>query len=85
MNVSAFLQELHPRKALVTRAGVALFNATWPGSELRSSRHYWFEFDANGDLIDTDVPVHDDGAAASALAQDCKAWLFEGTQPDWIP
>lgn len=80
-----FMQALHPHKALVTSAGIALFNARWPCSELRSTRAYWFEFEANGDLVDTDCPESDNGSAAKALADDCQAWLFEGTKPEWIP
>jgi hypothetical protein len=74
----------NPRKVIVPREDVAAFNAQWPCSELRSTRHYWFEFDANGDLIDTDVPEHDDGRAALAMADDARDFLFNGFQPDWI-
>jgi hypothetical protein len=65
------------RKVIVSREEVAEFNRHWPCSELSSNRHYWFEFDTNGDLIDTDVPEHSDGAAASALADDAKTFLEE--------
>lgn len=71
------------RKVLVSREGVAAFNRTWPCSSLRASRAYWFEFDADGDLIDTDCPEQDAGPAASAMADDCKAYLFEDEQPTW--
>lgn len=71
------------RKVIVGKAGVAAFNHTWPCSELRSTRHYWFEFDANGDLVDTDVPEQDDGSAALALSEDCKAYLFDDIEPAW--
>lgn len=70
-------------KAQVTREEVAAFNAQWPGSELRASRSYWFEFDAERQLIDTDVPEHDDGRAAHAMAQDCERWLFDDIEPQW--
>jgi hypothetical protein len=73
------------RKVIVSRESVAAFNRTWPCSSLRASRAYWFEFDASGDLIDTDVPEQDDGPAASALADDCKAYLFDGDCPSWAP
>ena len=79
------ISEVSPRKVRVDQVGVALFNARWPCSELRSSRAYWFEFDASGDLIDCDVPEHDDGGAALAMAADCLAWLDDGAQPEWIP
>ena len=74
-----------PRKVRVSPDGVASFNRAWPCSELRSSRAYWFEFDREGDLIDSDVPHSDDGGAAAAMADDCKAWLFEGVAPTWAP
>lgn len=71
------------RKVIVSRDGVAAFNRVWPCSELRSTRAYWFEFDERGDLIDTDCPQQDDGPAASAMADDCKAYLFDDEQPTW--
>ena len=73
------------RKVFVDRTAIALFNAQWPGSTLRTTRSYWFEFDADGDLVDTDCPEHDDGPSAKALADDCRAWLFDLHQPSWIP
>lgn len=74
-----------PRKVRVSRAGVGWFNAQWPGSTLRPSRSYWFEFGHDGDLVDTDVPEHDDGPAAQAMSQDAQAWLEHGTLPAWAP
>lgn len=71
------------RKVIVSRAAVESFNRGWPCSELRSTRAYWFEFEANGDLIDTDVPELDDGSASVAMCEDCKAFLFEGERPAW--
>lgn len=71
------------RKVIVSRSEVALFNSRWPCSTLRADRAYWFEFDRLGDLVDTDCPEQDDGPAALALAKDCRAWLFDGTRPDW--
>lgn len=73
------------RKVIVSREAVASFNRGWPCSELRDSRHYWFEFDGDGDLIDSDLPHTDDGEAAAAMAEDCKAYLFDGERPDWAP
>ena len=70
-------------KVIVSRNEVARFNSKWPCSELRDSRSYWFEFDDNGDLIDTDVPEHDDGTAARAMSDDCREWLFNDVQPEW--
>lgn len=72
-------------KVRVTMAGVHAFNCQWPCSELRSNRAYWFEFDADGDLVDTDCPESDDGPASVALADDCKLYLFNGTLPEWVP
>ncbi len=72
------------RKVIASRTAVRLFNATWPCSELSSDRHYWFEFDTDGDLIDTDVPEHSDGPAAAAMADDCKAFLMDGIEADWM-
>lgn len=73
---------IEPYKVRVTREGVAAFNRTWPCSELRD-RSYWFEFDNRGDLVDTDCPEQDDGHAAAAIAEDCKAYLFEDSFPEW--
>ena len=79
------LEILNGNKVRVSRHAIALFNARWPCSTLRSSRAYWFEFDPrNGDLVDTDCPQQDDGPAASALADDCKAYLFDDVQPEWM-
>lgn len=70
-------------KVRVSREEVAAFNNRWPGSNLRSTRAYWFEFDNNRDLVDTDVPQHDDGPAALALSQDCERFLFDDEIPEW--
>ena len=79
-----YLSLIAPTKVLVSAEGIAVFNARWPCSELRSTRSYWFEFSSvDGDLIDTDVPEQDDGDAALALVEDCKAWLFQDTLPEW--
>lgn len=72
------------RKVIVSRDEVAEFNRSWPCSELRSTRAYWFEFDADGDLVDTDVPEQDDGSAALAMSEDCKAYLFDGDVASWM-
>lgn len=80
-----FIKALGPHKAQVTRAGIALFNAQWPCSKLRPCRAYWFEFDSNGDLVDSDCPESDDGPEAAALSDDCRAFLFDDALPDWLP
>lgn len=82
--MTAALETIAPGKVRVSRLGVALFNARWPCSTLRPSRAYWFEFDAQGDLVDTDCPAQDDGPAAAAMADDCKAFLG-GDLPEWVP
>ncbi len=71
-----------PRKAGFTAAEVRIFRLQFPCSGLRD-RAYWFEFDSRGDLVDTDVPEHDDGPGAVALSYDAQAWLA-GTMPDWL-
>lgn len=81
--MSHMLETVAPRKVRVSREGVAAFNATWPCSTLRASRAYWFEFDSRGDLVDTDTPESDDGPAASAMADYCRAFLFDNTSPAW--
>jgi hypothetical protein len=77
------IETISPNKVRVTRAGVRCFNAAWPCSSLRSTRAYWFEFDSRGDLVDTDLPEQDDGPAASALSDDCKAYLLDNVTPAW--
>lgn len=81
----SLLSMVGPHKVRVSREAVALFNARWPCSRLRDSRAYWFEFDDDGELIDSDVPQQDDGTEALALADDCKAWHFNGESPEWLP
>lgn len=72
-----------PRKVRATRLAVALFNAQWPCSPLRDSRAYWWEFDEDGNMTDTDCPEHDDGPAALALAEDAQTWMDSGELPAW--
>ena len=79
-----YISIISSSKVRVSREGVRLFNNRWPCSELRSNRAYWFEFNEIGDLVDTDVPEHDDGGAAVAMAEDCKEYLFNNTIPEWI-
>lgn len=75
MTLRNFMEIIGPGKVRVSADGIAVFNASWPCSNLRASRSYWFEFDADGDLIDTDCPEQDDGPAASALCDDCRDFL----------
>jgi len=74
-----------PRKVQISRLGVELFNARWPCSPLSIERSYWFEFDEDGNLVDTDVPEHSDGDAAAALAADALDYLTEDNLPVWYP
>jgi hypothetical protein len=67
----------------VTPEGVAAFNRTWPGSKLRETRSYWFEFGIGAEVADWDVPQQDEGPEAEALADDCAAWLFSDDEPSW--
>jgi hypothetical protein len=71
------------RKVIVSPAEIAAFNSQWPCSNLRPSRSYWFEFDTDGNLVDTDCPHTDDGSCAKALADDCRAFLFDDIAPDY--
>jgi|SRR4051812_1491926 hypothetical protein len=71
-------------KVIVSSAAVAVFNLGWPGSTLRSTRSYWFDFAPDGDLQDTDVPEQDDGSAAAAMADDCKAYFMDGYEAEWM-
>lgn len=77
------MYEISRNKIFVSAAEVGHFNARWPCSELDSNRAYWFEFDGQGDLVDTDVPEHSDGGAAVAMASDCQTFLEDGTAPEW--
>ena len=65
------------RKVIVSREDAREFMSRFPCSGLDSTRHYWFEFDERGDLVDTDVPEHSDGPGALALSQDAQAFLDE--------
>jgi hypothetical protein len=71
------------RKVICSSADVRRFNAAWPCSELRATRSYWFEFDSQFDLVDTDCPESDDGTAAAAMADDCRAYLESDELPGW--
>lgn len=77
------IDTINRRKVIVTRADVAAFNAQWPCSRLRASRHYWFEFDSDGGLSDTDCPEQDDGPEAGAVASACLEFLDSGEKPGW--
>ena len=78
-----YLSLVGTRKVRVNAHGIYRFNKSWPCSELRSDRAYWFEFEDNKDLIDTNVSEIDDGRAASSVADDCRSWLFDDIEPQW--
>jgi hypothetical protein len=63
-----------------SRADVLAFKAQWPCSGL-ADHQYWFQFEANGDLVDTNVGESSDGSAAVALSHDAQAALQAGTIP----
>lgn len=69
-------------KVIFSRLEIQAFKSVMPCSNLRD-RSYWFEFDSNGDLVDTDVPQQDDGYEATALSRDAQAWM-EGKKVDWL-
>lgn len=71
------------RKVIVPPSNVAWFNRGWPGSPLNPSRSYYFEFDKDMNLIDTDVPEESDGDAAMAVCDDCLLFLTDGILPAW--
>jgi hypothetical protein len=78
------ITEISPRKVHVSPESVRLFNARWPCSKLQGNRAYWFDFDNDGNLIDCDVPEHSDGPESVAMADDCKAWLFDDETAEWM-
>lgn len=65
-----------------SRADVIAFKRQWPCSGLRDQQ-YWFQFEAKGDLVDTNVGERDDGSAATALSHDAQSALTENTIPTW--
>lgn len=82
MNTPIYYEEFSivgPRKVRLSSKGVAMFNATWPGSRLTRERAYWWEFDTNGNLIDTDAPSEDDGPELLALSGDAREF-FEANE-----
>lgn len=71
------------RKVMVPIVDVRGFMLQWPCSGLSPNRHYWFEFDDDGDLVDCDVPEHSDGAASAAMAEDCRDFFLHSALPSW--
>ncbi len=70
-------------KVFVSKSEVASFNRTFPESLLRDTRSYWFEFDSQRQLVDTDVPQQDDCPAAGVLSEICREYLFYDVSPSW--
>lgn len=70
-----YTESHNPMKVICSKFDVRRFNDSWLCSRLDPSRHYWFEFDQDGDLIDTDVPEHSDGPESAALCADALEWL----------
>lgn len=64
------------RKVIVERYEVALFREGFPSSGLQN-RSYWFEFDDEGNLVDSDVPEQDDGDGATTLSHHAQRFLEE--------
>lgn len=79
-----FFIKLSSRKVEVSPEGVAKFKSKWAGSKLDSENDYWFEFDSDGNLIDTSVPARQDDYGVSILANDCRDWLFDDKIPEWF-
>lgn len=82
---TALIETVGKRKVRFSREAVRLFHRHWPAHGMSEDRSYWFEFDASGDLVDTDVPEHSDGAAAAALADEAREYLQRGVMPPWLP
>lgn len=68
-------------KVFVSKEEVAKFNRIFPGSKLRDTRSYWFEFDSQRQLVDTDVPEQDDCSASGVLSEACAEFLFFDVTP----
>lgn len=67
------------RKVRFSIEDIEIFNRSWPASPLflNGPRAYWFEFDQNGDLIDTDTPEWADGPASLTLSEMAKDYLTD--------
>jgi hypothetical protein len=83
MQLTGYIGRGNYGKAIVSRKEVAAFNTKWPCSTLRDTRSYWFEFDHEGNLVDTDCPEQDAGPAVSAMVADCWEYIANDTPPTW--
>lgn len=70
------------RVVFVSGDGVAAFNRRWPCSPIQPHEQF-FEFEANGDLVFTSLQEDEDGSAAVAMSEDCRAFLTSGDVPEW--
>lgn len=83
-----FIWNGNTRKVIVPRDEVNAFRQAFQPSTISGGlrgcslqdRSYWFEFDDNGDLIDTDVPEHSGGKAVPAVAN--PRWRNDGAHGD---
>jgi hypothetical protein len=74
---------LAARRVTFSSSEVREFMLRWPASGLRG-RSLWFEFDHDGNLVDTNVGKREDGPAARALSEDASNLLVEsGVLPGW--
>lgn len=64
------------------RGEVAKFKRLWPCSGL-PNHQVWFEFAANGDLIDTNISDKSEFGAVAALISDARA-LLRGETVAWL-
>ena len=64
-------------RVTICRTRVLEFKRRWPCSNLPDAP-VWFEFEPNGDLIDTSIDEEHDGVAAAALAEDARAIFLGG-------
>jgi len=72
---------INGNKVFFSTNDVRMFARTWPGCILQD-RAYWFEFDGEGNLVDTNIPENEDGLEAIALADDAGQYMA-GTRPRW--
>ena len=76
-------QKLPGNRVQFSEDEVDEFIAQWPCCRIVSAP-LWFEFDSAGNLIDLNLPEAEDGEAGLALADDARAFLFDGVDPEWL-
>lgn len=74
------------KRVYYSEEDIRKFNAVWPCSPIIPMEGYFFEFDWRGDLVDSSIPEHMDGDAASALADDARAFITTtgALKPGWM-